>query len=88
MTLTAADFFFFVGFSIQLLILVDSLSSGEKGVTIAAVPVSILVIALAAWGVRREIHILMALFFLCWAGALVRSRPLCHSREGTLIGGS
>lgn len=34
-------------------------------------PVSILVIALAAWGVRREIHVLMGLFFLVWTGALV-----------------
>lgn len=56
------DFFFFVGFSIQLLILNLSLHDIEAWLTLAAIPVAIVFIILAVWSVKREIHWLQALF--------------------------
>jgi len=58
------DFFFFVGFSMQLLILNISFSDAEAWLTLAAIPISILFIFLAVWSVRHEIHWLQALFDL------------------------
>jgi hypothetical protein len=56
------DFFFFVGFSMQLLILNISLNSIEAWLTLAAIPVAIVFIFLAVWSVRNEIHFLQVLF--------------------------
>jgi hypothetical protein len=56
------DFFFFVGFSIQLLILNIGFGDVEAWLTLAAIPVSIFVIFLGVWSVRHEIHWLQALF--------------------------
>jgi hypothetical protein len=56
------DFFFFVGFSMQLLILNISFSDVEAWLTLAAIPVAIVFIFLAVWSVRHEIHWLQGLF--------------------------
>ena len=56
------DFFFFVGFSMQLLILNISFKNVEFWLTLAAIPVAIVFIFLAVWSVRHEIHWLMVLF--------------------------
>jgi hypothetical protein len=58
------DFFFFVGFSMQLLILNISFTDAEAWLTLAAIPISIVFIFLAVWSVRHEIHWLQALFDL------------------------
>jgi hypothetical protein len=58
------DFFFFVGFSMQLLILNIKFTDVEAWLTLAAIPISILFIFLAVWSVRHEIHWLQALFDL------------------------
>jgi hypothetical protein len=56
------DFFFFVGFSTQLLILNISFKDIEFWLTLAAIPVAIVFIFLAVWSVRNEIHWLQILF--------------------------
>jgi hypothetical protein len=56
------DFFFFVGFTIQLLIINIQFSDVEAWLTLAAIPVAIVFIILAVWSTRHEIHWLQALF--------------------------
>ncbi|KAH7916070.1 hypothetical protein BJ138DRAFT_1132286 [Hygrophoropsis aurantiaca] len=53
------DFFCFVGVTMQLLIVVLASSSAEFGITIAAIPVVLLLLAGCAYAVQREIKWLM-----------------------------
>ncbi|GAW16157.1 hypothetical protein ANO14919_055800 [Xylariales sp. No.14919] len=48
------DFFFFVGFTIQFLVVVGGRSVVEFGLTAAAIPVTIAILLCAAWSTRRE----------------------------------
>ncbi|KAI1811818.1 hypothetical protein GGS20DRAFT_578801 [Poronia punctata] len=48
------DFFFFVGFTIQFLVVVRGRSDVEFGLTAAAIPVTIAILLCAAWSTRRE----------------------------------
>ncbi len=48
------DFFFFVGFTIQFLVVVGGKSKVEFGLTAAAIPVTIAILLCAAWSTRRE----------------------------------
>jgi hypothetical protein len=56
------DFFFFVGFSIQLLIININFSDVEAWLTLAAIPIAIIFIILAVWSTRHEVHWLQAVF--------------------------
>ncbi|KAJ5170197.1 uncharacterized protein N7500_002980, partial [Penicillium coprophilum] len=62
------DFFFFLGFTVQFLVLVSSTSMDvEFALTVAAIPVTILILVCGAWFVRREtmigmISIILLLF--------------------------
>jgi len=47
------DFFFFLGFTVQFVVIVTQ-RRAEFALTIAAIPVSILILLAAAWFVRRE----------------------------------
>jgi len=53
------DFFFFLGYTIQFLVIVQSTRPGdpEFGLTVAAIPITILILILAALFTRREIMI-------------------------------
>ena len=62
------DFFFFVGFSMQLLVLNLSFDDVEAWLTLAAIPVAIIFIFLAIWSVKHEIHWLQALFDVAIVG--------------------
>jgi hypothetical protein len=62
-------FFFFVGFTIQLLTLNLELSDVEAYLTLAAVPVSIVFIVLAVWSVRHEVHWVQVLFDVVLVGS-------------------
>jgi len=55
------DFFFFVGVTMQLLILVVSHTSAEFGVTITAIPIVLVLLSFAAIAVQREIRWLMSI---------------------------
>lgn len=49
------DFFFFLGFTVQFLVVVKfPFKDPEFGLTIAAVPVTILILVMAAFFTRRE----------------------------------
>ena len=49
------DFFFFLGFTIQFVVIVRGRNNTEFALTIAAIPVTILILIAAAWFTRREI---------------------------------
>jgi hypothetical protein len=48
------DFFFFLGFTVQFVVIVIDRRSVEFAVTVAAIPVTILILVLAAFFTRRE----------------------------------
>ncbi|KAH7319499.1 hypothetical protein BKA65DRAFT_103310 [Rhexocercosporidium sp. MPI-PUGE-AT-0058] len=48
------DFFFFLGFTVQFLVIVTGLADAEFGLTIAAIPVTVLILFMAAFWTRRE----------------------------------
>jgi len=48
------DFFFFLGFTVQFLVVVVNVREVEFGLTIAAVPVTIIILLMAAYFTRKE----------------------------------
>ncbi|KAL1713178.1 hypothetical protein EV715DRAFT_258738 [Schizophyllum commune] len=55
------DFFFFIGVTMQLLIVVLNKSSAEFGITIAAIPVVLVLLVFCGIAVQREIKWIMAI---------------------------
>ncbi|CAL1704772.1 unnamed protein product [Somion occarium] len=55
------DFFCFTGVTIQLLILVLQTSSAEFGLTVAAIPIVLVLLAFCGWAVKREVKWLMTI---------------------------
>jgi len=64
------DFFFFLGFTVQFLVIVTGLQDVEKWITIAAIPVTILILVMAAFWTRRENKFGMILTIICYLGGL------------------
>ncbi|KAF8163287.1 hypothetical protein B0H34DRAFT_694846 [Crassisporium funariophilum] len=64
------DFFFFSGVTMQLLIVVLQRNSAEFGVTIAAIPVVLVLLILCGLAVQREIKPIMALSLTMMLAAL------------------
>jgi hypothetical protein len=60
------DFFFGSGFTMSYLILVVNRNDWEYAVTIAAVPLAVLVLLLCAFSARREIISTMIFSILCF----------------------
>ncbi|KAJ8327281.1 hypothetical protein QVD99_008162 [Batrachochytrium dendrobatidis] len=60
--LVKIDVFFVVGFGIQFLVLVIKTSDPEFGITIAAIPIMLLILAVAVYGVRKEDKIIVFCF--------------------------
>jgi hypothetical protein len=48
------DFFFFLGFAVQFLVIVTGLATAEYALTIAAVPITVIILIMAAFWTRRE----------------------------------
>ncbi|KAF9464682.1 hypothetical protein BDZ94DRAFT_1215875 [Collybia nuda] len=70
------DFFCFGGVTMQLLILVLRRNSAEFGVTIAAIPVVLVLLALCGVAVQREIKWLMSISLVMMLAALSYFREL------------
>ncbi|KAJ5893372.1 hypothetical protein N7495_005063, partial [Penicillium taxi] len=64
------DFFFFLGFTVQFLVVVSDTHNAEFYLTIIAVPVTIIILALAAWFVRRETTVGMIVIILLLFAAM------------------
>jgi hypothetical protein len=48
------DFFFFLGFTVQFLVIVTGVADAEFGLTIAAIPITVFFLLMAAYWTRRE----------------------------------
>jgi hypothetical protein len=62
------DFFFFLGFTVQFLVIVTGKTDAELGLTIAAIPITIGILFMAAFWTRRENKfgmIFTILLFIC-----------------------
>ncbi|KAF9869613.1 hypothetical protein CkaCkLH20_12910 [Colletotrichum karsti] len=64
------DFFFFLGFTVQFLVIVNPSTDAEFGLTIAAIPVTIAILLLAAWFTRIENKPGMIAVLVLYFGAL------------------
>ncbi|KAL4912018.1 hypothetical protein BDW62DRAFT_216717 [Aspergillus aurantiobrunneus] len=64
------DFFFFLGFTVQFLVIVTNRQDIEFALTIAAVPITILILLAAAFFVRRESSIGMIAIILLYFAAM------------------
>lgn len=64
------DFFFFLGFTVQFVVIVKNKNTIEWALTIAAIPVTIAVLLLAAMWTRKESRIGMLAVIVVYFGAL------------------
>lgn len=65
------DFFFFLGFMVQFLVVVNNQPEDfEFGLTIAVIPITILILISAAFFMRRENIFGTLLVMVCYLGAL------------------
>ncbi|PLN78345.1 hypothetical protein BDW42DRAFT_144383 [Aspergillus taichungensis] len=64
------DFFFFLGFTVQFVVIVTNRADIEFGLTLAAVPVTILILVSAAFFVRRESSVGMIIIILLYFAAM------------------
>ncbi|KAK0128163.1 hypothetical protein ONS95_000144 [Cadophora gregata] len=64
------DFFFFLGFTVQFLVIVTGLADAEFGLTIAAIPVTVLILFMAAFWTRRENKIGMVVIIFLYFCAM------------------
>lgn len=63
------DFFFFLGFTVQFLVIVTGLADAEYGLTIAAIPITVGILLMAAFWTRRENTFgMIATIFLYFCG--------------------
>ncbi|KKK22399.1 hypothetical protein P175DRAFT_0508024 [Aspergillus ochraceoroseus IBT 24754] len=64
------DFFFFLGFTVQFIVVVTNRTDVEFALTLAAIPVTILILICAAIFVRRESGVGMIIIILLYFGAM------------------
>ena len=71
------DFFLFLGFTIQFVVIVVSRTDVEFGLTIAAIPVTILILILAGYVTRKENLAGMVVIVVC--GPILLAKPIRHT---------
>lgn len=59
------DFFFFLGFTVQFVVVVTGRTDTEFALTIAAIPVTIIILVCAAYFTRRESTAGMCAVIVC-----------------------
>ncbi|KAL1857479.1 hypothetical protein Daus18300_010344 [Diaporthe australafricana] len=64
------DFFFFLGFTVQFIVIVTGYTDAEMYLTIAAIPITILILLAAAYVTRHENKIGTVCVIICYVGAL------------------
>ncbi|KAI9749976.1 MAG: hypothetical protein M1815_002089 [Lichina confinis] len=64
------DFFFFLGFTVQFMVIMINIHDYEFGLTIAAIPVTILILFMAAYWTRKENRVGMVIIILLYFAAL------------------
>ncbi|KAH6651170.1 hypothetical protein F5144DRAFT_77723 [Chaetomium tenue] len=64
------DFFFFLGFTVQFLVIVNGLNDVELGLHVAAIPITIAILLCAAFFTRRENRIGVCFVILLYFGGL------------------
>lgn len=64
------DFFFFLGFIIQFVVVVVQTSDPEFGLTIATIPITIVILLAAAWFTKEENKVGMAVILVLYLGGL------------------
>ena len=64
------DFFFFLGFTVQFLVIVNGLNDVELGLHIAAIPITIAILLCAALSTRRENKIGSCIVIVTYFGGL------------------
>lgn len=64
------DFFFFLGFTIQFLVIVLESNDIEFQLTIVVIPLTIIFLLTAAWATRREITWLMTIVVIVFHGSM------------------
>jgi NADH:ubiquinone oxidoreductase subunit 6 (subunit J) len=84
------DFFFFLGFTVQFVVVVrDNTSPIETYLTIAAIPVTIFILLAAAWFTRRESTAGMCatifLYFAAMAYFLFKLVRMYDAKEGRVL---
>ncbi|OAL73030.1 hypothetical protein A7D00_2803 [Trichophyton violaceum] len=62
------DFFFFLGFTVQFVVIVTDTKTVEFALTLAAIPVTILILVMAAFWTRRESTVGMVIVILLYFG--------------------
>ncbi|KAI9660776.1 MAG: hypothetical protein M1831_003468 [Alyxoria varia] len=69
-TLLKFDFFFFLAFTVQFLVVVTGTTDKEQALTAAAIPVTIIILLLAAYATRKESIIGMIIIIIIYLAAL------------------
>jgi hypothetical protein len=64
------DFFFFLGFTVQFVVIVTGKTDVEFSLTLAAIPVTIMILLFAVWFVRRENTLGMVIVIFLYFGGL------------------
>lgn len=63
------DFFFFLGFTVQFLVIVTGLAVAESALTIAAIPITVVILFMASFWTRRENKVgMIGTIFLFFCG--------------------
>lgn len=64
------DFFFFLGFTVQFIVVVRHTPKSETALTIAAIPITIVLLLMAAYIIRRESYIGQAGIIIVYFAAM------------------